>query len=167
MCIDTKITGKLMFNSSKLIFDVKQTHHESTHRRSRGSNARRMREGVATLYFQVQLVDKWEKRLVVDQELLDFRAESGVLLALKKETESESVGFFKGDECLGATFRQGKANRRVLWELFSFFAPIFHQGDVRRACPAHATSEVVRHCVFEGFVQPFVFHFNSLFRLRN
>ena len=64
-----------------------------------------MREGVAALDFQVQLVDEREKRLVVYQKLLDFHAKSGVFLAVEEELESESVGFFKLDESLGATFR--------------------------------------------------------------
>ena len=69
-----------------------------------------MREGVATLYLQIQLVDEREKRLIVKQKLLYFCTERWILLAFKIEVESESVGFFKADECLGATFRQCETN---------------------------------------------------------
>ena len=69
-----------------------------------------MRESVAALNFQIQLVNEREKRLVVHQELFDFRTKGRGFLALKKEAESESVGSLKLDECLGATFRQGETN---------------------------------------------------------
>lgn len=120
-----------------------------------------MREGVTAFYLQIQLVDEWEKRLVVHQKLLDFRSKSGVSFAFKKEAESKSVGFFKLYESLGATFRQSEANRRILRELFSMFAPIFHQGDVRWTSPAHATVKV-GHFASEGLTQPFVLHFQCI-----
>lgn len=120
-----------------------------------------MRESVAALDFQVQLIDEREKRLVVYQKLLDFHTKSGVFLAFKKEAESESVGIFKLDESLGATFRQSEANRRILRNLLSLFTPIFHQGDVRWTSPAHATVKV-GHIASEGLTQPFVLHFQCI-----
>ena len=89
-----------------------------------------MRERVAALHFQIQLVDEREKCLVVKQKLLDFRTKGRVFLAVEEEFEAETVGFLKADEGLGAASRQCKANRRILRELFAFLAPIFHQGDV-------------------------------------
>ena len=111
-----------------------------------------MRESVTAFRRQIQLVDEREKRLIIQQKLLDFCAEGWVFLTLEEELETESVGFFKVDECLGATFRQSETNRRILRELFASFAPIFHQGDVRWALPTYFALKAVRHFAFEGFV---------------
>ena len=92
-----------------------------------------MGDRVAAFHFQTPLIDEWEKRLIIKQELFNFRTKGRVFLAFEKESKAKAVGFFKADECLGATFRQGKANRWILGELFAFLAPIFHQGDIRRA----------------------------------
>ena len=120
-----------------------------------------MRESIAALDFQGQLVDKREKRLVVYQKLLDFRTERRVFLTFKEEVETKFFGFFKLDESLRATLRQSETNRRILRELFASFAPIFHQGDVRRTLPAHATVKV-GHFASEGLAQPFVLHFQCI-----
>ena len=69
-----------------------------------------MWEGVAALNFQIQLINEREKRLIFNQKLLDFRAKSGVFLALEKELETEFVSFFISQECFGATFRQCETN---------------------------------------------------------
>ena len=63
-----------------------------------------MREGVAAFDYQVQLVNEREKRLILKQKLLNFRAEGWILHALKKELETEFVGFFKSHESFGAAF---------------------------------------------------------------
>ena len=109
-----------------------------------------MWEGVAAFDHQMQLVDEWEKRLILKQKLLNLCAKGWVFLAFEEEPEPEAICFFKGHERLGATFRQGETNRRILRELFAPFAPIFHQGNIRRTLPAHFALKVVRYCAFEG-----------------
>ena len=85
-----------------------------------------MRESITALDPQIQLVDKWEKRLVIKQKLLDFRTKGRVFLALKEKSKTKAVAFFKTDERLGATFRQREANRRILRKLFPPLTPILH-----------------------------------------
>ena len=126
-----------------------------------------MREGVAALYLQIQLVDEREKGLVVKQKLLDLGAKSRVLLSFEKELEAKTISLLILDKSLGAAFRQGEANRRILRELLPPFAPILHQGDVRRTPPTHTALKVVRHHAFEGFADPDVLHSRYVSRCEN
>ena len=92
----------------------------------------------------------------------DLGTKGRVLLAFEEELEDKAICFLVLDEGLGAASRQGEANRRILRELLPPFAPILHQGDVRRTPPTHSALKVVWHHAFEGFAQPFVFHFHCV-----
>ena len=111
-----------------------------------------MWESIAALNCQTQLIDKLEKRLIINQKLNDFRAKIGVFFSVEEESEFKMVSFFISHKGFGTTFRQSEANRRILRELFASFAPIFHQGDVRWTCPAHFALKAARHLALEGLV---------------